>query len=82
MGSGNVVLVLVDGATGSPVVGATVTVGGFPPTFTAGDGSYSFDIPVTGGPQAINVFHPGLAGSIPFPSTITPVVALRPVGVM
>jgi hypothetical protein len=74
IGGGTVNLFLVDDATGNPVPGATVTVGGFPPTFVDGLGSYVFDVPVTGlGPLPILVQAPGLAGTVPFPSTVTPV---------
>lgn len=74
IGGGTVNLFLVDDATGNPVPGATVTVGGFPPSFVDGLGTYVFDLPVTGlGPQPILVQAPGLAGTVPFPSTVTPV---------
>ncbi len=73
VGGGSVQIFLVNGSTGSPVLGATVTVGGFPPSFTGNDGSYFFDVPSSGSSLPISVFHPGLAGSTPTPSQVTPV---------
>ena len=74
VGGGTVTLFVVDDATGSPVPGATVTVGGYSPTFVDGFGTYVFDVPVTGlGPLPIVVQGSGLAGTVPFPSTVTPV---------
>lgn len=74
IGGGTVNLHLVDDATGFAVPGATVTVGGYPPSFVDGLGNYVFNIPVTGlGPLPILVQAPGLAGTVPFPSTVTPV---------
>ncbi len=78
-GGGNVTLQLVDGATGFPVVGASVTVGGFPPYFADG-GDYFFDVPVTvdpgtGLPRSLTILatHPGYSGVAPFPDRVTPI---------
>jgi hypothetical protein len=70
-----VTLYVVDGATGSPVTGATVTVGGFPASTTGFGGRYDFFVPVSGagGGLPINVFHPGFGNVVPSPSTVTPV---------
>lgn len=74
-GSGNVTLFVVDGATGQPVLGASVTVGGFPPSFVGFDGSYVFQVPVSGGFASLPILvtHPGFVGQIPIPSAVTPV---------
>lgn len=75
-GSANVTLRVVDGVTGAPVVGATVSVGGFPASSSGFDGRYFFQVPVSAGApaaQPIFVTHPGYSSSAPTPSSVTPV---------
>lgn len=80
-GSGNVILYLVDQASGQPIVGATVSLGGFSASSTGFDGSYFFNVPVSRDPftglvqpMAIFVYHPAFSNAAPFPSQVIPVV--------
>lgn len=82
-GAGNVLLFLVDDATGDPVLGATVTVGGFAADAVFLDGSYEFNVPVSQDPlsglplpMAITVAHASYLGGFVTPSTVTPIAGV------